>query len=68
MINAVLFGIRVVNNEQELREAARVIFDKFSQGVLVEQYIDGRVDAGERRSGLRHRTGGPGFVHTAGVH
>jgi D-alanine-D-alanine ligase len=39
---AVSFGIRVVNNEQELREAAQVIFDKFSQAVLVEQYIDGR--------------------------
>lgn len=39
---AVSFGIRVVNNEQELREAARVIFDKFSQPVLAEQYIDGR--------------------------
>jgi len=39
---AVSFGIRVVNNEQELREAARVIFEKFSQPVLAEQYIDGR--------------------------
>jgi D-alanine-D-alanine ligase len=39
---AVSFGIHVVNNEQELREAARVIFDKFSQTVLAEQYIDGR--------------------------
>ncbi|NIM13354.1 MAG: ATP-grasp domain-containing protein [Candidatus Aminicenantes bacterium] len=39
---AVSFGIRVVHNEQELREAAQVIFDRFSQPVLVEQYIDGR--------------------------
>ena len=39
---AVSFGVRVVNNEQELREAAQVIFDRFSQTVLVEQYIDGR--------------------------
>jgi D-alanine-D-alanine ligase len=39
---AVSFGIRVVNNEEELREAAKVIFDKFSQPVLAEQYIDGR--------------------------
>jgi len=39
---AVSFGIRVVHNEQELREAAQVIFDKFSQPVLAEQYIDGR--------------------------
>ncbi len=39
---AVSFGIRIVNNEQELREAAQVIFDRFAQPVLVEQYIDGR--------------------------
>jgi D-alanine-D-alanine ligase len=39
---AVSFGIKVVQNEQELREAAQVIFDRFSQPVLAEQYIDGR--------------------------
>jgi D-alanine-D-alanine ligase len=39
---AVSFGIRVVHNEAELREAAQVIFDKFAQPVLAEQYIDGR--------------------------
>ena len=39
---AVSMGIKVVNNEEELREAAQVIFDKFSQPVLVEQYIEGR--------------------------
>ncbi len=39
---AVSFGIKVVNNEEELREAAGVIFDEFSQDVLVERYIDGR--------------------------
>lgn len=39
---AVSFGIRVVRNEQELREAAKVIFDRFKQPVLAEQYIDGR--------------------------
>lgn len=39
---AVSFGIKVVKNEQELREAAGVIFEKFSQPVLAEQYIDGR--------------------------
>ena len=39
---AVSMGIRVVNNEEELREAAQVIFDKFNQPVLVERYIEGR--------------------------
>jgi D-alanine-D-alanine ligase len=39
---AVSFGIRVVNNEDELLEAADVIFDKFQQPVLAEQYIAGR--------------------------
>lgn len=39
---AVSFGIRIVNTEQELRDAAEVIFDKFHQPVLAEQYIAGR--------------------------
>jgi D-alanine-D-alanine ligase len=39
---AVSFGIRVVKNERELREAASVIFDRFKQPVLAERYIDGR--------------------------
>ncbi len=39
---AVSFGLKVVNNPDELREAARVIFDEYKQAVLVEQYIDGR--------------------------
>jgi D-alanine-D-alanine ligase len=39
---AVSFGIRVVKNERELREAAGVIFDRFKQPVLAERYIDGR--------------------------
>ncbi len=39
---AVSFGLRVVNDEAELREGARVIFEKFRQPVLVEQYIEGR--------------------------
>jgi len=39
---AVSFGIRVVNNEEELREGASAIFDRFQQPVLVEQYIAGR--------------------------
>ncbi|UCC30068.1 MAG: ATP-grasp domain-containing protein [Phycisphaerales bacterium] len=39
---AVSFGLKIVRNESELREAAGVIFDEYRQPVLVEQYIDGR--------------------------
>jgi D-alanine-D-alanine ligase len=39
---AVSFGIRVVQDEAELREAAGVIFREFDQAVLVERYIEGR--------------------------
>lgn len=39
---AVSFGIQIVNNEKELREAAAVIFKEFEQPVLAEQYIAGR--------------------------
>jgi len=39
---AVSMGIRIVNNLDELREAARVIFETFLQPALVEQYIEGR--------------------------
>jgi D-alanine-D-alanine ligase len=39
---AVSFGIRIVNNEKELREAADIIFKEFEQPVLTEQYIEGR--------------------------
>ena len=39
---SVSFGIKVVQNADEMKEAAQVIFDKFSQPVLVEQFIDGR--------------------------
>lgn len=39
---AVSFGIKVVQNENELREAADVIFKRFRQPVLAESYIDGR--------------------------
>jgi D-alanine-D-alanine ligase len=39
---AVSFGLRIVHDESELREAAGVIFDEYQQPVLVEQYIDGR--------------------------
>ncbi|MBD3337255.1 MAG: ATP-grasp domain-containing protein, partial [Candidatus Eisenbacteria bacterium] len=39
---AVSFGLRVVHDEDELREAVDNIFDAFQQSVLVEQYVDGR--------------------------
>lgn len=39
---AVSFGIKIVGNEEELRDAAADIFDKFDQPALVEQYIEGR--------------------------
>jgi len=38
---AVSFGIKIVNDEQELRSAADVIFEQFDQAVLVERYIEG---------------------------
>lgn len=36
------FGLEVVHNEAELRQAAQVIFDEFQEPVLAEEYIDGR--------------------------
>jgi D-alanine-D-alanine ligase len=39
---AVSFGIKIVHDEDELREAADIIFNEFDQPVLVEQYIEGR--------------------------
>lgn len=39
---AVSFGIRVCNDEAELREAAGAIFEMFGQAVLVERFIEGR--------------------------
>ena len=39
---AVSFGLEIVNNEEELRKAAKVILDEFTQPVLAEQYIEGR--------------------------
>jgi len=39
---AVSMGIEVVHDEEELRNAAQIIFDQFNQPVLVEQYIEGR--------------------------
>ena len=39
---AVSFGLKVVQNEGELRDAASVIFKEFGQAVLAEQFIEGR--------------------------
>ncbi|MDP3386304.1 MAG: M20/M25/M40 family metallo-hydrolase [Eubacteriales bacterium] len=39
---AVSFGLRIVHNEEELREGVRVIFTTFNTPTLVEEYIDGR--------------------------
>ena len=39
---AVSYGIKIVTNSKELKEASQIIFDQFHQGVLVEEYIDGR--------------------------
>ena len=40
---AVSFGVRLVRDERELREAAAAIFEKFQQPALVERFIDGSV-------------------------
>lgn len=39
---AASFGLRIVYNEEELREGVRAIFDTFNTPTLVEEYIDGR--------------------------
>ena len=39
---AVSFGLKIVNNKDELTEAANSIFETFKQPVLVEHFIDGR--------------------------
>ena len=39
---AVSFGIKIVNNKEELAEAADVIFQTFQQPVLAEHFIAGR--------------------------
>ena len=39
---AVSFGLKIVQNEEELRAAAKVIFDEYQQPVLAEQFIEGR--------------------------
>jgi len=36
------FGLKVVHNEQELREASAVIFKEYAEPVLAECYIEGR--------------------------
>ncbi|MFH0915820.1 MAG: ATP-grasp domain-containing protein [bacterium] len=39
---AMSFGLKVVQNEDELRAAAKVVFDEYRQAVLAEQYIEGK--------------------------
>ncbi len=39
---AVSYGIKIVHDEEELRDAAGHIFEVFQQSVLVERYIEGR--------------------------
>ncbi len=39
---AVSFGLKIVNNHEELREGVRVIYDMFKGPTLVEEYIEGR--------------------------
>ena len=39
---AVSFGLAVVHDEAGLRKSAKVIFDRFGQPVLAEQYVEGR--------------------------
>ena len=39
---AVSFGVTVVHNESELRDAAKTIFEAFKQPVIAERYIEGR--------------------------
>ncbi len=41
-MEAVSYGIRVVDNESDLRDAVKHIIDEFQQHVLVEQFIPGR--------------------------
>lgn len=39
---AVSFGLRIVNNEEELRAGVQVIYDTYDAPTLVEEYISGR--------------------------
>lgn len=39
---AVSFGLKIVNDDQELREGVETIYGMFKAATLVEEYIDGR--------------------------
>jgi D-alanine-D-alanine ligase len=39
---AVSFGLKVVHDEEQLRQAAGAIFQQYRQPVLAERYIEGR--------------------------
>jgi D-alanine-D-alanine ligase len=39
---AVSFGLRIVNDEKELKEGVQVIYDTYQAPTLVEEYIQGR--------------------------
>lgn len=39
---AVSFGLRIVNNHEELREGVKAIYDMFKAPTLVEEYVEGR--------------------------
>ena len=39
---AVSFGLRVVEDDDELRAGVRLIFERYGQAVLVERFIEGR--------------------------
>ncbi|KAB3534810.1 M20/M25/M40 family metallo-hydrolase [Alkaliphilus pronyensis] len=39
---AVSFGLRIVHNEEELREGVKTIYDTFNSSTLVEEFIEGR--------------------------
>ena len=39
---AVSFGLKIVKNDQELREGVQAIYGMFKAATLVEEYIDGR--------------------------
>jgi D-alanine-D-alanine ligase len=41
-MESVSFGLRVVNSQEELKEAVDFIVQKFEQQALVEQFIRGR--------------------------
>lgn len=39
---AVSFGLKIVHNDEELREGVRTIYENYDASILVEGYIDGR--------------------------